>query len=292
MKDKESFVFHKDWYEALKDLDDKLRLEVYDATMQYAFYGEKIEVSPSANVALRFILPHLERDIEKYKIICERRKLSGSQGGIAKGSKCKQMLPNATKCYQKLASVADSDSDNDILDSKESLNINKEKETIVSSKKEKSFVPPTVEEVAKYIKEKDYHFSAQNFVDYYEADDWHYGVGSKRKKIANWKRCCSIWEEKSEKDIPEQQPIEDELPAGITQEKWDAFMSWCATHAPRLKDFITPIMFLKMKANVRHVSKIMCDILQDINNSQYEGDILNEFIRISQTPEIRKNFSD
>ena len=55
----------------------------------------------------------------------------------------------------------------------------------------KSFVPPTVDEVQAYINEKGYHFSAQEFVDYYEADDWHLSNG---KPVRAWKRCCTTWE--------------------------------------------------------------------------------------------------
>lgn len=72
----------------------------------------------------------------------------------------------------------------------------KEEDTNVSKKKSPVFVAPSVEEVAEYIKQKGYHFDAQSFVDYYEADDWHYGKGANRKKVSNWKRCCSTWEEK------------------------------------------------------------------------------------------------
>lgn len=73
-------------------------------------------------------------------------------------------------------------------------NINKEKDNKLSSKKAKEFVPPTVEEVKEYIKEKGYHFDAKSFVEYYESDDWHYGEGKKRRKVSNWKRCCTTWE--------------------------------------------------------------------------------------------------
>ena len=70
----------------------------------------------------------------------------------------------------------------------------KEKETIKKKTKTKEFIPPTLDEVDKYIKEKNYHFSAKSFIDYYESDDWHYGQGSGRKKVQNWKRCCATWE--------------------------------------------------------------------------------------------------
>jgi len=191
-------VFRKDWYLALKNLGDSTRLEVYDAIMREVFGGDEIELSSEASVAMMFITPLIKRDVEKYNLVCERRKLAGSQGGIANASKYRQKVANASKYRQKVANEADND--NDILDTDVSMSI-KEEDTNVSKKK--VFVPPTEEEVAAYIREKNFHFDAKTFIDYYEADDWHYGQGAKRKKVQNWKRCCLTWEEQRRKDSPD-----------------------------------------------------------------------------------------
>ncbi len=58
--------------------------------------------------------------------------------------------------------------------------------------KRKRFIKPTVEEVAAYIKEKNYHFTAEEFIDYYETVGWI--VGGTRKPMVDWKRACSTWE--------------------------------------------------------------------------------------------------
>ena len=58
-------------------------------------------------------------------------------------------------------------------------------------KPRKQFVPPTIEEVEAYISEKGYHFNAKQFIEHYEASDWHLGNG---KKIRYWKQCCATWE--------------------------------------------------------------------------------------------------
>ena len=73
-----------------------------------------------------------------------------------------------------------------------------EKENIIKKKvrtrKTKEFVPPTVEEVEAYIQEKGYHFNAQSFIDYYEADDWYYENNKgERKKVSCWKKKCAMW---------------------------------------------------------------------------------------------------
>ena len=133
---KDSFIFRKDWYLALKNLGDAARLEVYDAIMREVFEDGNSELSLEAKVAMMFITPLIKRDIEKYNLVCERRKLAGSQGGIAKGSKCKQMVANGSKCKQKVANVADNDNDNDIQGT--NVPMSKEEDSDESKKKELS----------------------------------------------------------------------------------------------------------------------------------------------------------
>jgi len=133
---KDSFIFRKDWYLALKNLGDAARLEVYDAIMREVFDDGNSELSLEAKVAMMFITPLIKRDIEKYNLVCERRKLAGSQGGIAKGSKCKQMVANGSKCKQKVANVADNDNDNDIQGT--NVPMSKEEDSDESKKKELS----------------------------------------------------------------------------------------------------------------------------------------------------------
>lgn len=55
----------------------------------------------------------------------------------------------------------------------------------------RKFVPPTVEEVSAYIKEKGYHFSAEAFVAFYESKGWMVG----KNKMQKWKSACATWEQ-------------------------------------------------------------------------------------------------
>lgn len=136
---KDSFIFYKDWYLALKRLDANVRYEVYDAIMLEVFENEYSELSSEASIAMSFITPLLERDKEKYKAICEQRKAFGKRGGVAKATKSYQKLPKGSKSKQNVASVAD----NDIQDTKVSMsisnNIEKEKDTNVSKNKKISY---------------------------------------------------------------------------------------------------------------------------------------------------------
>lgn len=69
----------------------------------------------------------------------------------------------------------------------------KEKDNIppVIPPKGGKFVPPTLDEVKAYIKEKGYDFDAEEFLAHYEANGWV--QGNDKKTIKSWKACCVTW---------------------------------------------------------------------------------------------------
>ena len=62
------------------------------------------------------------------------------------------------------------------------------------------FVPPTVDEVQAYITEKGYHFSAEEFVAFYESNGWKVG----KNPMKSWKAACVTWESNYKKKQPNQ----------------------------------------------------------------------------------------
>jgi len=83
------------------------------------------------------------------------------------------------------------------------VNVNdiKKKDTNVSKEKA-HFVPPTLENVSGYCREKGLEVDAQHFIDYYESVGWK--VGKTQKPMKDWKAALRNWarqdkNEKSEK---------------------------------------------------------------------------------------------
>ena len=58
------------------------------------------------------------------------------------------------------------------------------------------FIPPTLEEVQAYCKERNNNVDAQKFFEYYNSADWHDGKGN---KVKSWKQKVITWE-RSEQD--------------------------------------------------------------------------------------------
>lgn len=60
------------------------------------------------------------------------------------------------------------------------------------------FVPPTVEEVAAFCKERGNSVDAEAFVAYYAARGWKLASGT---KVADWKQCVITWEKRDKKRV-------------------------------------------------------------------------------------------
>lgn len=61
--------------------------------------------------------------------------------------------------------------------------------------KAESFIKPTEEEVADYIKEKGYRVNAKAFMTHYEANGWKVG----RNAMKNWRAAVANWEQREPK---------------------------------------------------------------------------------------------
>lgn len=60
-----------------------------------------------------------------------------------------------------------------------------------SKRKRTTFVPPTLEEVQEYCKQRKNNVNPQKFYDYFTASGW---VDSKGKKVVSWKQKIITWE--------------------------------------------------------------------------------------------------
>jgi|GEM_PF-4671643 len=89
-KTKESFVFYKDWWNAISGMPKDVRGEVCECVIRYAFGNidadADAETGNMASMALRFIAPQIDRDRAKYEATCKVRQEAGRLGGAPKGN--------------------------------------------------------------------------------------------------------------------------------------------------------------------------------------------------------------
>lgn len=140
---KQSMIFYASWKEALKDLPDSVRLEVYEAAIDFAMSGEEPELSGTAALAFSFIRQDIIRDMQKYERICERNRANGKKGGAPAGNRnaskaeTTQNNPNnpvgakSTQTTQNNPNDNDNEDDNDIyISSDKSSDISTESDAL------------------------------------------------------------------------------------------------------------------------------------------------------------------
>lgn len=74
---------------------------------------------------------------------------------------------------------------------KESNTSNKPSNKTSKKRKGKPFIPPTLEEVEAYCKERNNNVDAKRFFDYFSASHW---IDSKGNPVRNWKQKVITWE--------------------------------------------------------------------------------------------------
>lgn len=71
--------------------------------------------------------------------------------------------------------------------------------------KRKRFIPPSLEEVTAYCKERNNSVNPNSFVDFYEAKGWYIG----KNKMKDWKAALRTWENKSRQENKQQESESD-----------------------------------------------------------------------------------
>lgn len=116
MKSKESFVFHKIWWDNTRHLPVNARIEIYDSLFRYVFEGVEPTFDPmsAVSMAFSFIKKHIDDDIAKFQKTCEKRAEAGRRGNEKRWGKRDESqisqevanIANATNESQKSQSIA------------------------------------------------------------------------------------------------------------------------------------------------------------------------------------------
>lgn len=81
--------------------------------------------------------------------------------------------------------------------------VDAEVEVDAKKKKDGRFAPPSVQEVITYTAEKNYHFSPEGFVAFYQSKGWKVG----KEPMKDWKAACITWENRWKAETPGATPL-------------------------------------------------------------------------------------
>ena len=97
MMEKDTFVFRKEWKDAISGLPDEVRLEIYEAIIEYGTTGKSSDLKPMAMLAFNFAKATLDRDVERYEEVKKKRSDAGKKHkGNQYTNKMEQMEQNGT----------------------------------------------------------------------------------------------------------------------------------------------------------------------------------------------------
>ena len=208
---KNSFVLYLDYKQHLDLIqDDGDFRRLIEAIFNYCETGqEPSDLSAVSKMAFSFIRSNLDRDNEKYEAAKEKRKEAGRLGGVAKASNArnaKQNVANASNAKQSLANVAVTvtgivDCNNTPLTPHGGDAFGDAGDSPLAGQtgspdggkpraQRKRFVPPTVEEVADYCRERQNGINPEAFVDFYTAKGWLVG----KSPMKDWRSAVRTWE--------------------------------------------------------------------------------------------------
>jgi hypothetical protein len=180
---RESFILYHSFYQAVKDLTDEEKGQLWDAVYQYQLKMPIRELSPVCKMAFKFMESQFERDSEKYERIIERNKRNGAKGGRPEKNPDEPKKPsglNGNPENPDEPKKADTDTDT-VTDIKEK-----------DKKKNVRFSPPTLQEVKNFFSENGYSPDAgQRAFEYYTEANWKDSTG---KQVKNWKqKMRGVW---------------------------------------------------------------------------------------------------
>lgn len=195
---RESFVFRGEWKDAIADLPAGVRLEIYEAVIEYGTSGTIPALKQMAMLAFNFMKTAIDRDRERYEDAARERSEKARRNAAARWSKdaevcdgMQTMQPHAndaTACNCMQPHNEMQPHANDAIYVYDSVSDDKEK---VSKETKKKFSPPSVDDVAALCKERGYTATNPSaFVAYYESNGWRVG----KNPMRSWESALAGWE--------------------------------------------------------------------------------------------------
>ena len=174
---RDSIVFYRSFYEAVKDLPAEQFKACVKAIMDYGLDGTVPETCGIEKTVYLMAKPQIDVNNKRY--------LNGTKGGrpiTKKEPSNNQSITESYPCDNRPVTKAEPNVNDNV-----NVNDIKKKDTKVS--KEKSFQPPTVENVREYCQAGGYRVDAEYFVDFYTAKGWMVG----KNKMKDWKAAVRNW---------------------------------------------------------------------------------------------------
>lgn len=188
---REQFTFYRSYYEALKNLPKRDQTAVLMAVIGYALDETEPALSGVPLSVFTLIRPTLDSGRNKAKNRMNKRGTNEDQSENKQETNQEQTLKEGEKEKEK-EKEKEGESEIEV----EGENDSSLPPPPLSGGRSKRFVPPTVEEVQTYCRERNNGIDAAAFIDFYAARGWKYGQG---RPMVDWKAAVRTWESREKK---------------------------------------------------------------------------------------------
>lgn len=196
MADKKSFVMYRSWGAAVAKMSDEQAGKLIKAIYSLQENPETATDDPAIEFVFEIIKEKMIEDTEAYEATCRRRSEAGKKGNESRwngsnteeNSKCDKDIANvanAINASQKVANVADTESDTD-------MKCNEVPTVPIERGTRKRFASPSVDDVRVYCRERGNNVDPETFVDFYASKGWKVG----KEPMKDWKACIRTWEKR------------------------------------------------------------------------------------------------
>lgn len=171
---REYFNAYHSYRKAIEPLTDAEKGRLFAALLEYSETGAEPELRGSERYVYPLMKSQIDRDSEKYAIKCAVNRINGSHGGKANATERLRTLPNGGETDKTKEKTKEKTKD------------------ISPSISPPRFIPPTIDDVQTYCKERGNRIDAQRFVDFYSSKGWIVG----KTKMKDWKASVRTWEKR------------------------------------------------------------------------------------------------
>lgn len=189
---RDSMVFYRSFYEAVRELPDKEFAESVKAILDYGLDGVECETPGIAKALFTMARPQIDVNNKRYE--------NGRKGGKPKSNQT--VTKDEPNRNQDKPSMNQSKPNAEIAEPNANVNVNdnvnanvNDKE--IGDKRAKRFIPPTLTQVQEYCAEKGYGIDCERFIDFYESKGWMIG----KNKMKDWKAAVRTWTRSQRQEV-------------------------------------------------------------------------------------------
>lgn len=180
---REYFCAYYSYLASLEQLNDAEVGRLFRALLIYSETGAVPELRGNEKFVFPMMRDQIDRDTDKYNAFCKKQSDVGKKGGRPKKEENPSLFEETQKTqpfFEKPKKPKEKE--------KEKKNIKERTTNVVPKKK----IPPSIDEVDAYCKERRNGIDPKDFIDFYAARGWMLG----KTKMKDWQAAVRTWENK------------------------------------------------------------------------------------------------